>query len=159
MLRPMRTLWVDKKHLDSKKEGVIYYAHGNTDTRHWVIRDSFGKDSMTIENYLKPTKIQELMELTIPYFRDIKLNKLTKILSEEEDCLSPLRQELKKLILNFDSVETTIKEFQQDILRPQIDSINRRFKNKKNTCTNYCWKRFDVFPIIIKGIYSQSNGI
>lgn len=132
LLRPMRTLWVDKKHLDGKKEVIIYYAHGNTNTRHWVIRDSFGKDTMTIENYLKPTKIQELMELTIPYFRDIKLNTLTQVLSEEEDCLSPLRQELKKLILNFDSTEGSLKELQQDILRPQIDSINRRFKNKKN---------------------------
>lgn len=60
------------------------------------MKDTFDKEKMTIENYLKPTKIEQLMELTIPYFRDIKLDKLIKVLQDEEDSLSPFRKELKR---------------------------------------------------------------
>jgi len=132
ILRPVRTLWVDKKHIDGKKQGIIYYADGNTDTRHWFLKDTFDKDKMTIENYLKPTKIEQLMELTIPYFRDIKLDRLVKVLQEEQDTISPFRKELKNLILNFDELQNNLTELREDVLRPQIDTINRKFTHTKN---------------------------
>jgi hypothetical protein len=145
LLRPVRTLWVDKKHIDGKAQSIIYYAEGNTDPHHWVLKDTFAKDKMTIENYLKPTKIEQLMELTLPYFRDIKLDKLVKVLKDEEDTISPLRKELKNLITNFDLFQTNLLEFREDVLRPQIDTINRKFNHIKNVHTLRRRKRCSVF--------------
>jgi len=132
MLRPIRSLWVDNNHVEDKKQGIIYYAQGNTDTKHWIVKDSFTRDSLPIQDYLSASQSQILFDLTIPYFRNTSLENLTKVLIDESDCLSPFRKELKNVIINFDSVEKNLKEVQQDILRPQIDTISRQFKHYKN---------------------------
>jgi hypothetical protein len=132
LLRPTRTLLVDQLKLNGNKNATFYYADGNTQVNDWVVRDSFGKDGITIENYLKPMKVRQLMELTIPYFRDIKLDKLNNILNDEQDTLAGFRKELKSLILNFDAIESDIQELREDVLRPQISQIERSFKHYKN---------------------------
>ncbi|HET9056681.1 MAG TPA: hypothetical protein VFN30_07530 [Chitinophagaceae bacterium] len=132
MLRPIRTLWVDTNHIVDEKRRVIYYAQGNTDTHHWVLKDTFSKECLPIENYLNSSQTQVLFDLALPYFRNTTLEHLTKVLIDESDNLSSFRQELKKIVLNFDELEMTIKEIQQDLLRPQIDKINRQFKHYKS---------------------------
>jgi hypothetical protein len=132
MLRPVRALWVDTNHIVDKKEGVIYYAQGNTDTRHWIVRDTFSKESLPIDNYLSSSKSKVLFELVLPYFKNTSLENLTKVLVDESDNLSPLRKELKNMVVNFDENSKTLKEVQQDIIRPQLDIINRQFKYYSN---------------------------
>lgn len=132
ILRPTRTLWVDQLQLNGNKHAALYYADGNTPVNDWIVRDSFGKEGITIENYLKPMKVRQLMELTIPYFRDIKLDKLNNILNDEEDTLAGFRKELKNLILNFDAIESDIQELREDVLKPQISQIERNFKHYNN---------------------------
>jgi hypothetical protein len=132
MLRPIRSLWVDTNHIVDTKSGVLYYAQGNTDTRHWVLKDSFSKNCLPIENYLNSSQTQTLFDLSLPYFRNTSLEHLTKALIDESDNLSSFRKELKKIVLNFDELESTLQEVRQDILRPEIDKINRQFKHYKN---------------------------
>jgi hypothetical protein len=159
ILRPIRTLWVDKKHITGKKESMLYYAQGNTDTRHWVIKDTFDKGKMTIENYLKPTKVEQLIELTIPYFRDIKLDRLSKILKDEEACISPFRKELKTLITNFDELETNIHEFREDVLRPQIDTINRKFQHVKSVHSLRIVGAISLFSLSLIKVFLPGDNI
>lgn len=132
MLRPIRSLWVDKNHIENKKQGIIYYAQGNTDPKHWVVKDSFPKDSLPIENYLTSPQSKVLFDLTLPYFRNTTLENLTKVLIDESDCISPFRKELKKIVMDLDKIEMNIQEVKQDILRPQIDTISRQFKHHKS---------------------------
>jgi hypothetical protein len=158
ILRPTRTLLVDEPRINGQKRSAIYYAQGNTDTHHWILKDSFDKETLTIENYLRPIKVQQLMELTVPYFRDIKLDKLTKILDDEQDCVSPFRKELKNLIVQFDSLEGNIKELQQDVLRPQLDAINRRFNHLKNVHTISALGSVSMFSLsLIKVFIPDAN--
>jgi hypothetical protein len=132
MLRPIRSLWVEKDDAKSKTKGVIYYAHGNTSTKHWIVKDSFPKDSLPIENYLNSPQSEILFDLTIPYFRNTTLENLTKVLIDESDSLGVFRKELKKVIIDFDHLVMNLKEIQQDILRPQIETINKNFKHYKS---------------------------
>jgi hypothetical protein len=111
-------------------DNLIYYADGNTSNDHWYLKDSFARNSLPIPHYLDNYKIQSLFNLVLPYFRNIKMETLVKILDEESDTLSPLRRELKRIVLNY--AENDLEEVRQNILRPEIDTINRKFKNYKS---------------------------
>jgi hypothetical protein len=133
ILRPVRALLVGHHENEENKHTVIYYAHGNTDKKHWIIRDSFSTDSTPIHNYLTSDQAKTVFRLTLPYFRGTDLAKMTKIITEEQDLLSGLRAELKKIVQDFDEKEQNIEEIQQTILRPEVDKINRHFRHYKNT--------------------------
>jgi hypothetical protein len=132
MLRPVRSLWVDTNHIVNEKKGVIYYVHGNTDPSHWTIKDSFLRDALPIDSYLSGPEAQTMFDLTIPYFKNTDLSNLSKVLVEETDSLGSFRKELKKIVLDLDASSTSLKEIQQDVLRPQLEQINRKFQHHKN---------------------------
>ncbi len=135
MIRPIRSLWVDKQLINKSRESLIYYAEANTDNRHWVLKDNFSVDSLPISGYMNSPQCKVLFDLTIPYFRDATLKNLTSVLVDENDVISPFRKELKNIVRGFDVLKDNLKEIQQDILRPQIDSINRRFNHIRNIQT------------------------
>jgi hypothetical protein len=131
ILRPVRALLVKNPvSMLGQPDNLIYYADGNTSNDHWYLKDSFARNSLPIPHYLDNYKIQSLFNLVLPYFRNIKMETLVKILDEESDTLSPLRRELKRIVLNY--AENDLEEVRQNILRPEIDTINRKFKNYKS---------------------------
>lgn len=116
----------------SERLSKVFYADGNTPDDHWHIRDNFSRDSLPIQHYLTKEKSKVLFDLTLPYFRTISLEKLVEILVDETDLLSPFRKSLKDIVLKFVEVEGDLEEIKQDIIRPQLDMINRKFRNYKN---------------------------
>lgn len=132
MLRPIRSLWVDHNHIKDEKRGVIYYAQPNTSPKHWTIMDSFSRESLPISSYLQSAQAQTMLDLTLPYFRNTDLINLTKVLEEERDVLGGFRKELKNIVMNFDEVSSSLQEIRQDVIRPEIEKINRQFKHHKN---------------------------
>ncbi|HPG57044.1 MAG TPA: hypothetical protein PKW98_04450 [Candidatus Wallbacteria bacterium] len=54
-----------------------------------------------------------------------------KILEDETDLLSGFRSNLKNVIKESQTNFKSLKELQQDVLNPEIDKINRRFKKIK----------------------------
>jgi hypothetical protein len=131
VLRPVRALLVDSGN-PTARQGTIYYAQGNTIHDHWVLRDSISHDSLPIANYLNSEQSKVVFRLTLPYFKNATLDQLITIVTQESDLLSVLRKELKNIVIDFDKKETNIDEIRQDILRPEMDKINRHFKHYKN---------------------------
>ena len=130
MVRPIRVLWVD--NFKREKESLIYYAEGNTDLKHWVIRDKYyDENSIPIETSLDPLNLKTLFEITLPYFENTSLENFSKIITEESDLLSSFRVELKSLVKQALEDTSKIEEIKNDIIRPRIDTINRKFSSLK----------------------------
>lgn len=133
LLRPIRSVWVDNRNESEKEKWTVYYAQGNTDIKSWTIRDSFERESLPVSDDLTIPQSETLMELLVPYFKDTSFTTLSEILHDETDTLSSLRAELKKVIRDYDPTSTYLKEIQQDVIRPQLDTLNRHFKHYQNT--------------------------
>lgn len=131
ILRPTRALMMR----ENEKEINIHYALSNTPTTHWTLRDDNDTDTIMIDNGLSSIQMQTLMTLTLPYFVGISMENLTNIVRDESDILRPFRASLKALVVNKEFNVNTIREVQNDIINPQLDTINRKFKvlNQKHT--------------------------
>jgi hypothetical protein len=84
-----------------------------------------------IENMPKPEMVNELYSLSIPYLSGSRFNDLSKVLDDNLDCLSILRSHLKNTITEYRDSKT-IKEIHEDLIRPEIDKLNIRFKKIQN---------------------------
>ena len=128
LVRPLRGVYTHNK---ATNENVLHYANPNTDNKHWLLDNISNDDYFFIDNGLPFNEVMQLFELTLPYFTDIKLDALDKILEDETDLLSGFRNNLKSVIKESQTNFKSIKELQQDILNPEIEKINRRFKKIK----------------------------
>ena len=84
-----------------------------------------------IENITDQKLQRELFTISIPYLKGVSFDNLSKILDDNLDCLSILRSHLKKIVLE-NRDDKTIKEMQEDLIRPEIDKLNIRFKKTQN---------------------------
>jgi hypothetical protein len=128
LARPLRGVYAHNKLTN---ENILHYANPNTDKNHWLIDNVNNQEYFFIDNGLNFSQVMQLFELTLPYFVDIKIETLDKILEDETDLLSGFRNNLKTVIKDSSNNLKSIKEIQQDLLNPEIDKINRRFKKIK----------------------------
>ncbi len=100
----------------------------------WLtVENSKSQDSIPID--FKPTiidKKNELFEITVPYLNGIEFSDLTLILRDNYDLISTFRINLKELIKNAEKDGKTIEEMKNDLLRPQVDQLNAKFKSISN---------------------------
>ena len=130
LIRPLRGLYVKSSELS---EGTIYYVDPNTENSHWYINDVYEKQNIIIDNGFNCPDYLKLFELTLPYFDGIDIDKLSQILLDESDILFSFRVQLKKLINEAGDNLDRLKELQQDIIRPAIETLERKFTKISNT--------------------------
>lgn len=124
LVRPLRSLYVSR----GPDNNIIYYVNPNTDNDHWYIDDKKQYDFVTIDNGIDLQNLNKLFEITVPFISGIDFEKLSTILQNESVLLSIFRSELKKTITGISTNQQSPKEFTQDILRPEIDKLERKFK-------------------------------
>ena len=126
LIRPIRGLYVNFPEL---KQGTLYYVDPNTPNDHWYVNKIQEKNSITIDNgYLSYNNISNLFEITLPYFKNIDLGSLTKILDDENEILSTFRSKLSEVIRVAGDDAYKIEEIKNDIALYSIEKINRKFK-------------------------------
>lgn len=125
LARPLRGVYAHNKITN---ENILHFANPNTERNHWFVDNVNNQEYFYIDNGLNFSQVGKLFELTLPYFANIKLKVLDKILHDEANLLSGFRSNLKAVIKESAENLKSIKELQQDLLNPEIDKINRRFK-------------------------------
>lgn len=124
VIRPLRGLYVG---FPEKQHGNLYYVDPNTDDDHWYVFEKQDKEFITIDNGLNTKSNEKLFEIIVPFFSNIDIAILSKILEDEQDLLSSFRIELKKVINDSSNQIKSSQEISQDLLRPHIDAIGRKF--------------------------------
>ena len=131
LLRPIRTLLVQVPKNANKNHneyGEIFFANSDTPNSHWFAKEINEVDGVLIENGLKTFQTKNIFELTLPYFSNISLENLSKLVEEESDLIGKFRftlKELGKKILENDN----LSEYRNDIIRPELETINRKFSS------------------------------
>ena len=124
----VRTIML-KNHPPAGTDGIIYYASSDTPNDNWQIKSINERDSYVIDNGLKQYRSQILYEITLPYLSNVSIANLSKVLEEETDLLGTFRITLKELMQKSTAIKLIdLNEFQNDEIRPQIETINRKFK-------------------------------
>ncbi len=71
----------------------------------------------------------QYFKVVLPYLRGIPFKILAKILSDEEDNISQLRCALRSAVSEGVSGTCTPEEIRNDLIRPKVETLNRRFKS------------------------------
>jgi hypothetical protein len=133
VIRPIRTIILENPSLKPQTDRVIYYANSDTPNNHWQIKSLNEKDSYVIDSGLKNYQSNLLYEITLPYIKNVSIDSLTKIIDDESEILATFRLALKDLMLqSVTSDKALINEIRNDKIRPQIETINRKFNTIKN---------------------------
>ena len=74
----------------------------------------------------------EMFDLTIPYLKGIPFAELDRVISDNHDLLSSFRVKLKEVLDTSKKEGKNIEEIKNDIIRPQVDLLNRKFKSISN---------------------------
>ncbi|MEJ7780293.1 MAG: hypothetical protein WKF68_11965 [Daejeonella sp.] len=128
MIRPIRSIMLYNVP-NRKQDAIIYYASSDTPNNNWKIKESNEKDSFIIDNGLGNLKSKQLYEITLPFINNISTTMLNSILDDETDLLSSFRVTLKDLLNSpLDSEISDTSQIYNDKLRPELESINRKFK-------------------------------
>jgi hypothetical protein len=128
LIRPLRGMYVN---FPERKEGVMYYVDPNTPNDHWFINEQTDRDFISINNGLISPEIVNLFKLTLPFFADIRVDNLNNILADESDTVAAFRAQLKKLINEAGDHLDNLSEIREDLIRPAIDSLERKFNAAK----------------------------
>ncbi|MBB5645912.1 hypothetical protein [Pedobacter cryoconitis] len=132
MIRPIRSIILYNAP-GIKQNAIIYYANSDTPNNEWKIKERNEKDSFVIENGWGNSKSKILYEITLPFINNISSETLNSILDDEIDLLSNFRVTLKDVLNStLDLGNNDINSIYNDKLRPEIETINRKFKNIKN---------------------------
>ncbi|ETZ20191.1 hypothetical protein [Pedobacter sp. V48] len=132
LIRPIRTIMLYNAPI-TKRDAIIYYANSDTPTTDWKIKEMNEKDSFVIDNGLQHYQSKVLYEITLPFIDNISAENLSKILKDETDLLGNFRVTLKNLMNStIDPKTVNTNEIYNDKLRPELESINRKFKSIKD---------------------------
>lgn len=132
LIRPIRTIMLYNSPI-TRQDAIIYYANSDTPTTDWKIKELNEKDSFVIDNGLPIYQSKILYEITLPFIDNISAVTLSKILEDETDLLGNFRITLKSLMTSsIGSGQVNTKEIYNDKLRPELETINRKFKSIKN---------------------------
>lgn len=100
----------------------------------WLTAES-AKNQNSIPIDFKPKDIDvkgELFQVSLPYLKGIPFSELVKVLKDNEDLISNFRKHLKDLVAQSKNDGKTIEEMKNDLVQPEIEKINRKFKSVSN---------------------------
>ena len=130
IIRPLRGVCVSFPEIEKFN---LFYVDPNTPNNDWYINEVKNHELINIDNgAVNYTSSLNLFEVTLPYFTNTSLETLCKILDDEEEILSTFRKQLKKIVVEAGNDHKRIQEIKQDVLRPSIESLNRKFKAIQN---------------------------
>lgn len=130
LVRPIRGLYVNFPEF---KQGTLYYVDPNTTNDHWYVNKIQDRSLITIDNgYLSYNNTSNLFDITLPYFKNIDLTILAKILDDESEILSSFRHQLSEVIKTAGSDPDKIEQIKNDIALASIEKLNRKFKAIQN---------------------------
>lgn len=133
MVRPIRTIMLHNDPSSKPNDGTLYYASFDTPNNDWKVKELNEKESFVIDNGLKNYQAKVLYKITLPYLNNVSIENLTKITDDETDLLGTFRATLKELMIaTIQSENDLLKDIRNDKIRPQIETINRKFNSIKN---------------------------
>lgn len=133
IIRPIRTIVLENGPTPENIDRVVYYASSDTPNNDWYVKSINEKNSYVVDNGLKQYQTQVLYEITLPFISNANVENLAKIIEDESDLLGVFRNALKDLMLSSVAQDNLlINEIRNDKIRPQIETINRKF----NVITN-----------------------
>lgn len=132
MIRPEKIIFSVRMGHDSLAN--VHPADANGPADEWravnYSKEQFSFPVLLSENELQ--SFRTISDIVIPYITGISMKDFSKILIDEEDMLSSLRIQLKSYVKMFKEEPRDINQFNQDVIQPKIDTINRKFKSISN---------------------------
>jgi hypothetical protein len=122
-------MYVEKTDPDGRRHWKILHVRPDSPLTAWNI-DSERKNSVIpiVNTDTIGSPINELFEITVPYFSNLSYEKLALILADEADLISSLRIAIKSAIKDAKESDV-IGEVIQDVVNPKLDMLERKFKS------------------------------
>jgi len=129
-----------------------------------LIGTSFITDNIAQENLLykhhqdnERMKINEALKklfFETPIFKDIPLEKIVEIRKEETESFDDYRRtlstSLKTLIAKNDEITSKIvEEYYFDIIKPEVDKLDRKIRLTKKTLMKKAWRNFSIMGVCL----------
>lgn len=122
-----------RKKANQPNTWEVYDVQPNSSVGNWLSLENSEKQNSTPINFnpesLKNKK--ELFDITIPYLKGIPITELNKVLNDNEDLISSFRKNLKLVVDEAKKNSKTLIEMKNDIVRPEVDMISKKFKRVK----------------------------
>lgn len=117
----------------SAKESSIYTIPADIDFKNdtWRVPlyDGKQKDIPIRETSAYPRQSEIIHELMIPFISGLSAHDFSLVMQDENDLISSLRNEIKKITQLKDGDLVYSSEIYQDVIRPRVDKINHKFKS------------------------------
>lgn len=128
--RPERAIFEFKKVDKNTSYFTFFHVNPDSPIDKWELIDEPSiQYSIPLIGDTNSDFASTLFDLTIPYLDNIHITELNKILLDEYDLIRDFRIELKKIVRDGLKNKKELLEIKEDILKPRIDRINRKFKN------------------------------
>lgn len=135
ILRPDRIVLslTDQKAPDG---GRIWQALGvekDSPVNQWIVSEKTAQTNAIplIDNLPDSENQKDLQTIMVPYLTGITLNDLEKVIEDNYDCISNFRSHIKGLVHNHSSIKS-LNEINNDLIKPEVEKINRKFKAVTN---------------------------
>ncbi len=142
ILRPERVVVVpikEQKHVDHE-DGTFtphlityrsFRIDPNSSIQNWILfNEKLQHQLLPIQSgNSNPAYEDPLFNISLPYLDGIEFSTLAKIIDDEQDHLVSLRTAIKKSISEIQKNKNLASEISNDVVRPEISHINRKFKS------------------------------
>jgi hypothetical protein len=131
ILRPDRIILARRSNKTQEGNNIwdVLGVDPNSPVKQWIVSEKTSQTNSLplIDNLVNENLQKELQSIVVPYLSGIKLTDLYKVVEDNSDCISTFRSHIKDLIRNYHSIKS-LKEINQDLIRPDVDKLNGRFK-------------------------------
>lgn len=135
LMRPDRIVLTltDQKAPNGGRIWQVLGVEKDSPVKQWIISGKTAQtESIPIFENLPDNDLQkELQTIMVPYLTGVTLNDLEKIIQDNYDYISTFRSHIKDLIKNYKSSKN-LNEINNDLIRPEVEMINRKFKQISN---------------------------
>jgi hypothetical protein len=135
MIRPVPVISILTKERTNEGGRVFktYQVDPDSPFEEWVFSGKPYQDSMPLKGGASDSALEvDKAEFLLPFIRGIPFNDLAKLLDDEEHNLSEMRLAIGTLIKRVQRDETNVHEVYNDVLRPAIGKVERRFRQITN---------------------------
>lgn len=131
LLRPHRTLIVPKSNPVGREKWEMLDIDPSSPFDHWSNRRQ-SSDNLTVplrQEHPGTTRNEiALIDVMLPFLSGIGFYDLARILEDEDLHLAKARVAMKKVMKEANSAELTKEQIINDVLRPELDNLERRFR-------------------------------
>lgn len=127
IIQPERALmYLDKVEPSGRKHFSALQTTPNSPMSDWKIEKNLQRQAhIDFTDQYKPNQ-KPIYQIIVPYIKNLDYVTLSKIVQDEKDIISSLRSSINKAINQHDNIDH--KEFVLDVIQPEIDMLNRKFK-------------------------------